>query len=543
MKTDKLLLGLSLVVLISASAASAQEKLGEVHFPVSCSAAAQQEFNRAVALLHSFWFDASAKAFAAVTQLDPGCGMGHWGEAMAILFSPNPFTGTPTPKGLQDGCPAVERAKAATPKTQRERDYIGAVESLCHDRDKADQRTRVVAYGQAMERLSRTYPEDREAAIFYALALNITASPADKTYGNQLKAAEILEKVFAEQPNHPGVAHYLIHSYDYPPIAGRGLSAARRYAGIAPAAPHALHMPSHIFTRRGYWQESIESNRASASAAQNHFDQLHAMDYLAYAYLQMAQDLAAKRVLDEAIAFPKINVENIVPGYALAAIPARYALERSRWADAGSLSLPASDFPWSRFPQAEAVLVFARALGAARSGNAGGARKDMARLEVLRGTLDAAKQSYWAEQVEIQRQVAGAWVARAEGRDQEALQLMRAAADREDATEKHPVTPGPIAPARELLGEMLLELGDPAQALKEFETSHRVEPNRFRGLYGAARAAELSGDPEKARTYYAGLMALCEKADTERPELKEAKVFLARYGVHQVLPPINAHGS
>jgi hypothetical protein len=528
MKTNKLLLGLTVVVLISASVASAQEKLGQVHFPVSCSAAAQQEFNRAVALLHSFWFDASAKAFAAVTQTDPGCAMGYWGEAMAILFAPNPFVGTPTAKGLQDGCPAVERAKAAAPKTQRERDYIGAVESLCQDRDKADQRTRVLAYEQAMERLSRTYPEDREAAIFYALALNITASPADKAYANPLKAAGILEKAFAEQPNHPGVAHYLIHSYDYPPIASRGLSAARRYAGIAPSAPHALHMPSHIFTRRGYWLESIESNRESAAAARNHFDQLHAMDYLAYAYLQMAQDLAARRVLDEAVAIPKINVENLVPGYALAAIPARYTLERSRWADAASLSLPASDFPWSRFPQAEAVLVFARALGAARSGNAAGASKDIARLEVLRDALMAAKQGYWAEQVEIQRQVAAAWVARAEGKNQEALQLMRAAADREDATEKHPVTPGPIVPARELLGEMLLEQGDPQQALKEFETSHRVEPNRFRGLYGAARAAELSGDREKARTYYASLLALCEKADTERPELKEAKTFLAK---------------
>jgi hypothetical protein len=528
MKTDKLLLGFTFVVLICASAASAQEKLGEVHFPVSCSAAAQQEFNRAVALLHSFWFDASAKAFAAVTQLDPGCGMGHWGEAMAILFSPNPFTGTPTPKGLQDGCPAVERAKAAAPKTQRERDYIGAVESLCHDRDKADQRTRVVAYGQAMERLSRTYPEDREAAIFYALALNITASPADKTYANQLKAAEILEKVFAEQPNHPGVAHYLIHSYDYPPIASRGLSAARRYAGIAPAAPHALHMPSHIFTREGLWQESIGSNPASAAAAKNHFDQLHAMDYLAYAYLQGAQDLVAKRVLEEAGAIRKVNPEHFVTGYALAAIPARYALERRRWADAASLTLQPSDFPWDRFPQAEAVLVFARGLGAAHSGNAAGARKEIPRLEALRGALIAAKQNYWAEQVEIQRQVAGAWVARAEGRNLEALRLMRAAADREDGTEKHPLTPGPIVPARELLGEMLLELADPRQALKEFETSHQVEPNRFRGLYGAARAAELSGDREKARTYYASLLALCEKADTERPELKEAKAFLAK---------------
>ncbi len=531
MKRTKLLVRLIILILLvltGASAAVAQEKVGQVHFPVSCSPAAQQEFDRAVALLHSFWFDASAKAFAAVTQMDPGCAMGHWGEAMALLFSPNPFTGTPTPKTLQEGCPAVERARTATPKTQRERDYVGAVESLCQDRDKADQRARLVAYQQAMERLSRTYPEDREAAIFYALALNVTASPADKTYANQLKAAGILEKVFTEQPNHPGVAHYLIHSYDYPPIARRGLSAARRYAGIAPAAPHALHMPSHIFTREGFWKESIGSNLASAAAAKNHFDQLHAMDYLAYAYLQEAQDVAAKRVLEEAGAIRKVTPEHFVTGYALAAIPARYALERRRWADAASLTLQPMDFPWDRFPQSEAVLIFARALGAARSGNAASARRDMDRLQTLHDALVAAKQGYWAEQVEIQRQVVSAWLVRAEGKQEEALMLMRAAADREDKTEKHPVTPGPIVPARELLGEMLLEVNEPALALKEFEATHRVEPNRFKGLHGAARAAELSGDRDKARTYYANLLALSEKADSERPELKEAKAFLAK---------------
>ena len=527
MTRKKIFLGMTITVLISASAAVAHEQFGQVHFPVSCSPAAQQEFDRAVALLHSFWFDVSAKAFAAVTQTDPGCAMGHWGEAMALLFNPNPFTGTPTPKSLQDGCPAVERAKAIGPKTQRERDYVGAVESLCQDRDKADQRARVAAYEQAMERLSRTYPEDKEAAIFYALALNITASPADKTYVNQLKAAGILEKVFAEQPNHPGVAHYLIHSYDYPPIARQGLPAAHRYAGIAPAAPHALHMPSHIFTREGFWQESIRSNLASAAAAKNHFDQLHAMDYLAYAYLQGAEDVAAKRVLEEAGAIRKVAPEHFVTGYALAAIPARYALERRRWAEAASLTLQPTDFAWDRFPQSESVLIFARALGAARSGNAASARKDMDKLQILRDALVAGKQGYWAEQVDIQRQVVSAWVARAEGKQEEALPLMRAAADREDKTEKHPVTPGPIVPARELLAEMLLELGDSRQALKEFESSHRVEPNRFTGWYGAARAAALSGDREKARTYYANLLALCEKADTERPELKEAKAFLA----------------
>ncbi|MBI4840076.1 MAG: hypothetical protein HY803_03205 [candidate division NC10 bacterium] len=313
-----------------------------------------------------------------------------------------------------------------------------------------------------MEQVLLRYPEDREAAVFYALALNITMLPTDKTYANQLKAAGLLEKVFAEQPNHPGVAHYL------------------------------------------------------------------AMDYLAYAYLQGGQDLAARRVLDEARAIQKINFEHFVTGYALAAIPARVVLERRRWADAASLTLSPSEFPWGRFPQSEAVLVFARALGAARSGDAVGARRDIARLEALRDVLTAAKQGYWAEQAEIQRQVASAWLARAGGKNEEALRLMRAAADREDATEKHPVTPGPIVPARELLGEMLLELGNPGQALKEFEASHRVEPNRFKGLYGAAKAAGLSGDLGKAKAYYGQLVALCARADTERPELAEARAFLAK---------------
>jgi hypothetical protein len=379
-----------------------------------------------------------------------------------------------------------------------------------------------------MERLSQRYPDDREAAIFYALALNATALPTDKTYANQLKAAAILEKVFAEQPQHPGVAHYLIHSYDYPPIAEKGVGAARRYAGIAPAAPHALHMPSHIFTRRGYWQESVESNRASAAAAQDHFNQLHAMDYLTYAYLQMAQDQAAKRVLDDMNAIQKINTEHFVAGFALATIPSRYALERGRWSDAASLTLFGKEFPWGRFPQSEAQLVFARGLGAARSGNAAAARQDLDRLQVLRDALVAAKNGYWAEQVDIQHRMVAAWIARAEGKKDEALALMRSAADREDASEKHPVTPGPVVPARELLGEMLLESNEPAQALKEFEASMRVEPNRFRGFFGAARAAEQAGDRTKARTYYSQLVILGEKADSERPEIRQAKTFLGK---------------
>jgi hypothetical protein len=502
------------------------EKLGTVNFPVSCNVEAQAQFQRAVALLHSFWWQEAAKAFTTVAQTDPGCAMSYWGSALTLLQ--NPFTWPPAPQVLQEGWTIVEKAKALEAKTPRERDYIAAIAVFYKDADKVDHRTRILAYEKAMEQVYLRYPEDREAAVFYALALDATALPTDKTYANQLKAAGILEKIFVEQPNHPGVAHYLIHSYDHPPIAHRGLAAARRYAQIAPSAPHALHMPSHIFTRQGLWQESIESNRASAAATENYYDKLHAMDYLAYAYLQGAQDLEAKRVFDDMTAIGKVNSEHWVTAYALAAIPARYTLERRRWTDAASLTLQPNEYPWSRFPQAEAVAVFARALGAARSGDAAAAKKDMERLQVLRDALVATKQDYWAEQVEIQSRVVSAWVARAEGKNEEAVQLMRAAVEREDATDKHPVSPGPIVPARELLGEMLLEVQEPLQALQEFEHSMRMEPNRFNGLSGAARAARLAGEEEKARTYYAQLVSLCDHADGGRPELAEAQTFLAK---------------
>jgi len=480
--------------------------------------------------LHSFWFDAAIDGFGAALQADPNCAMAYWGGAMAALG--NPFTWPPAPKALGEGSDAVQKAKAIGAKTQREKDYIAAIEVFYKDADKLDHRTRAVAYEKAMEGIYRRYPKDQEAAVFYALALNATALPTDRTYSNQLKAAGILEKVFANQPQHPGVAHYLIHSYDYPAIADRGLPAAQRYATIAPSAPHALHMPSHIFTRRGLWQESINSNLRSAGAAKNQFDQLHAMDYLAYAYLQRAQDLHAKRVLEDMNSIPKITFEHFVPGYALAAIPARYAIERRRWDEAAALTLRPADFPWGRFPQAEAITVFARGLGAARSGNPAQARQDMERLKAIRENLAQTKQSYWQEQVNIQAKIIEAWVAYAEGQKDEALRLMRAAADAEDATDKHPVTPGPLVPARELLGEMLLEANDHTEALKEFGTSMRIEPNRFRGLYGAAKAAQLSGDRKKAETYYTKLLSLCANPDADREELREAKAFLGKNSVH-----------
>jgi tetratricopeptide (TPR) repeat protein len=521
---------LTALVLFTAGAAVGQqpaaEKLGTVNFPVACSPAAQTEFSRAVAALHSFWFDTARKAFEAVAAADPTCSMAGWGLAMTLLG--NPLASPPTSRALQDGWAVVEKARAIGTRVPRERDYIEAIAVFYKDADTVDHPTRARAYEKAMERVAARYPDDREAAVFHALALNMTLVPTDKTYANQLKAAAILERVFAEQPDHPGVAHYLIHSYDFPPLAAKGLNAAQRYAAIAPSAPHALHMPSHIFTRLGYWKESVDTNRASAAVARDHGNWLHAMDYMTYAYLQMAQDGEAKRALEAVQALGLPNNEYIGSAYALAAVPARYALERRRWADAATLALHPREFPWNRWPMAEAVNAYARGLGAARTADAIGARREAERLSALRDTLATAKQAYWAGQTEIQRQVVLAWVTRVEGKSTEALELMLKAVELEDKAEKHPVTPGPILPARELLGDMLLELNRPIEALRAFEASARVEPNRFHGLAGAARAAELAGDRDRARGHYEKILAIAAQADSERPALQQARAFLGR---------------
>ena len=513
------------------------EVVGTVDFPISCTPEAQTEFNHGMAQLHSFWFGPAMNAFNTVSELDPTCAMAHWGVAMTLMG--NPFSWPLAGQALMDGWAAVEQATAVGTKTPREAAYIAAVTAFYQDHDTVDHRTRALAYTAAMEQLAQDYPEDTEAQIYYALALNATALPTDKSYSNQLKAVEILEKIFVVQPDHPGVAHYLIHSNDYPALAANGLDAALRYAGIAPAAPHAQHMPSHIFTRMGYWHESIETNRTSAAVAQKELaaahppdvgssSMLHPMDYMMYAYLQLSQDNAAKTLLEETLAIEKLDVENSTGAYAFAAIPARYALERGQWAEAAALSLHPQDLAWERFPQAEAVLIFARALGAARNGDVAAAREGVNRLQELREAMVTAKLDYWVGQADIQSKEVEAWIALAEGNDQAALALMREAVALEDATEKSPVTPGPFVPAHELLGEMLLELDEPALALAEFEASHVIEPNRFRGLYGAAQAAELAGDPEKARIFYEELVTLGETADSERPELAMAKAFVAQ---------------
>jgi tetratricopeptide (TPR) repeat protein len=504
------------------------EKLGTVSFPTSCAPEVQKQFQRGVAMLHSFWYEEAERTFNEVAKTDPGCAMAYWGLAMSY-FHPIWDGRGPDAAVLKKGWEAVEKAKSVAPKTERERDYVAAIEAFYKDSDKLDHRTRVLAYESAMERVYTRYPEDREAAAFYSLALlgTVAASPVDKTLTRQKKAGEIAEKVFAAEPNHPGAAHYVIHAYDYPPLAQKALPAARAYAKVAPAAPHALHMPSHIFTRLGLWQESIESNTASASAAHKVGwvgEELHASDYMEYAYLQMGQDEQAKRVLDQMPA-NKAGGSNYFAGvYATAAMPARYVIERRHWDEAAKLEVP-SGFPGGKLSWAGATIYFARALGCAHTGDLEGARQAIQKLEAARDQLTGLQESYWAGQVEIQRREAAGMLAFAQGKKDEALELLRSAADMEDASDKHPVTPGPVKPARELLGEFLLTVGKPAEALAAFESTLERSPNRFNALYGAATAAQTAGQREKARHYFQALVTMSDPLSL-RPELSTAKSYL-----------------
>jgi tetratricopeptide (TPR) repeat protein len=497
--------------------------LGTVNFETSCKPEAQKLFNQGMLYQHSFWYRASQRTFEDVLKADPECGIAYWGTALSLLWNPHV---APPSKNLAEGAAAIEKGKTVGAKSQRERDYLDALGVMYADYDKVDHRTRIVAYAKAMEQLAQRYPNDDEAQIHYALALNTSASPADKTYAGQLKGAAILEPISQRQPDHPGVAHYLIHLYDYPPIAEKGLDAARRYAKIAPAAAHAQHMPSHIFTRVGYWSESIASNAEAARVAKeakDFHDQLHAMDYQVYAYLQLGQDAKAKAVMDEATGVAGFT-ETFLPGpYALAVSPARYVVERGDWKAASELQVRPSPLP-----QVQAISYFARALGAARSGNPDAAKADIAKLAELRDKLRDAKDAYWSEQVDIQRQVAAAWVLYAEGKRDDALAAMSAAADAEDKTEKHPVTPGVPKPARELYGVMLLESGKPAEALAAFEATLKKEPNRLGAYFGAAKAAEKAGDNAKAQEYYRKVVAIAGDADQSRTEVSDARAFLTR---------------
>jgi hypothetical protein len=512
----------------------AREQLGKVHFNTSCVTSAQPQFDRAVALLHSFEFGTAIAAFEATLKADPSCAMAHWGVALSRWG--NPFgVGVRPATDVQRGLAAVERARAVPARTERERGYIDAVATLYEDAARVAQPARVAAYRDAMGRLAAAHPDDTEASIFYALSLTAAEDLNDKTYASRLKAVAILEPLFARQPDHPGLAHYIIHSYDVPALASRALTAAKRYADIAPSASHALHMPSHTFTRVGLWQQSIDTNIASAEVAKQQQvtgEELHATDYQMYAYLQTAQDAQALRVLQSlpeiAARFDPSAPSGAAPPsaayYAMAAIPARWALERGAWTEAAKLELRPSNFPY-----ADALTEFARAVGAARSGDTANARQAIERIEALRAREEKMNEPYWTGQIDIQRRSAVAWLAFAEGRTAEALTAMRDAADAEARTEKAAVTPGPLAPAREQLGEMLLLTKDAPSALKEFEATLLREPNRFRALYGAARAAAQAGDTTTATRYFSQVVSMCKDVEGPvRPELQEARAAVAR---------------
>jgi len=493
---------------------AAPETLGTVHFETSCAPAVAPRFDRAIALLHSFEFGASIHAFDAVLAADSGCAMAYWGIALSRWSNPM-AAGARTPLQLAQGRAAAESAlRLGATATERERAYIDAVNGLYADYEHVPQSARVDAYERAMGNLAARVPADTEAAIFHAIALVASADPADKTYRKQLEAGAVLESLWVKQPDHPGLAHYIIHAYDYPALASRANAAAQRYSRIAPSAAHALHMPAHTFTRLGLWRESVDANRRSADAAlrdSSIAEALHASDYMEYAYLQMRQLGAARQVVGTlpalAARFDVKAVTGAAPGsagvFALAAIPARYALERRDWAAAARLVPKASDFPWT-----EAMTYFARALGAAHRGDTVVARGSVDSLSAIRERLVAKREPYWAEQVAIQQLAAQAWLDRAAHRDSAAIDGMRRAAGREDATEKSAVTPGPLAPARELLGDMLLESGRPAEALAEYRAVMVREPNRYHALDGAQRAAAAAGDRAAAASYAAKLKAL-----------------------------------
>ena len=528
MRKSVVLLGITTALVLAASSRpgstqqDSDKQLGNVHFATSCNEVAQRRFDRAMRYQHSFWYSAAKDIFEEALKADPNCAIAEWGVALTLWN--NPHNAPPTPS-LAPALAAIEKAQAIGAKTERERMFIDALALLYKDYDKVEYRPRLLKYRDAMAALAQKYPDDDETQIFYAITLNVSASPADKTYAQQLKGAAILEPIWKRQPQHPGIAHYLIHLYDYPALAEKGLPAADRYAKIAPAAPHAQHMPSHIYTRVGYWKQSIASNTASVKAARadkEYGDQLHGQDYMVYADLQLGRDADARAVIDDLLTVKPSNPNAFGAYFAQAASPARYAVERGDWSAAAQLEVRPSIFP-----HVMAITHFARALGAARSGHPDAAKADIAKLAELRDKLREAKNAYWAEQVDIEYQVATAWVLNAEGKHDDALKTISAAADVEDKTEKSPVTPGPLAPARELYGEMLLDQGKAKEALAAFEATKAKEPNRFRGYAGAAQAAEKLGDKAAAKANYQKLLALVGDTGSDRPVVVAAHRFVS----------------
>jgi hypothetical protein len=505
-------------------------QLGTVHFKVECNAQAQKEFDLAAAYYHSFAWEQIKAPLDRALQADPACGMVHWMRALASLDNPFVWPGNVSAKTLADGAQLIEQARTTGLKSARERDYVEALGVFFQDADKRDHRTRIQALENAMGQVAQRYPEDTEATILYSLVVSANFDPTDKQYRNQLKAAKLLEPVFARQPDHPGAAHYLIHSYDYPPLAQQGLSAAQRYSRIAPAAAHAQHMPSHIFTRVGAWKDSVSANTASARAdTASGPNTLHAYDYMVYAHLQLGQDQAARGIAQKAQALEK-KPDAFPAAYAYAAMLPRLALERGDWAAASKVALtPApGSYPWDKYPQAEASNAYARALGAAALREKDAVATELARLERLRARATELKLGYWADQIAIQSDVVRGFAAFRAGEHDAGLAQLRQAADREDASEKHVVTPGPLLPARELLATSLLEKGDAAGALREFEAVLRKEPNRLRSMAGAAVAAERSGQAQAAQDYAQKVSAQTVDTDTGTPGLQLARQAVSR---------------
>jgi tetratricopeptide (TPR) repeat protein len=505
------------------------EQLGTVHFPTSCVIQVQAQFERGVALLHSFWYEEAEKQFNQIIQEDPRCAMAHWGVAMSLWHE---LWNHPDRKTIKKGLAEVNKAKRMHSTDDRERGYISAIDAFYSGSKGRDYHDRAIAYTKVMETNYQRHPEDREGAAFYALALLASAPDQDTTFANQKKAGAILEILFAQEPNHPGIAHYIIHSYDSPQLAEMGLAAARAYAKIAPAAPHALHMPSHIFARLGLWQDDIDSNLASIAATRKtaamhmggESHQFHAMDFLEYAYLQSGREADAQRLIDEIKAMPPMKDDmygsDFDPRtYSLVVFPARYSLELHRWREAASLPL----VPGANIGD-NAITYWARAIGAVRSGNPAEARKDIAEIVSIRKTLVRQKKAGFIDYIDADKKEAEAWLAYAEGNRDQALKTLRTIAEKQEAEGDEPLA----IPAREMLADMLTDMNQPAQALAEYENDLKFNPNRFDGLYGAAHAAELAGKNTEANTYYAQLLKVCNGASSDRPELSKAKALVAK---------------
>ncbi|HEY7098791.1 MAG TPA: hypothetical protein VH437_18835 [Terriglobales bacterium] len=504
-----------------------EQEIGSVHFATSCAKSVEGNFNHGVALLHSFQYEQARSVFEDVVRQDAHCAMAMWGVAMSHYH------------GLWDngdtaaGRVALRKAQSLASEnaqtTVREKAYIDALAEIYRE-DGKDVPTHARAFEQKMGEVQAAYPDDSEAAIFHAVTLAITAPKTDKTFSNQRKCGEILEPIFAKQPQHPGVAHYIIHCYDNPVLAERGLPAARAYAKIAPASAHANHMPSHIFTRTGLWDESIASNRKSADLAASaestsmngeaRDQRLHAMDYMEYAYLQSGRMQQAKAVIDEMNSLPPAKGLSLTGNYGLAAIPARYAIETHDWKQAGGLKAPPNLVPW-----AEAISWTAIGVGSARLGDVSRASDAEKTLASLRDATSKQNNQYWANQIEVQRLEVAAWISQSSNKSDDSLRLLRSAAELEESMDKHAVTPGAVTPAREMLADLLMLQKQPQEALTEYRSVLGVAPNRFNALYGAASAAQAAGNSPVAAQYYQKLLSIA--GESERPEVVEARAKLA----------------